>query len=171
MEIEERLASLERRVAELEDERAIRDVLSCYGYTADNKRDDLWLDLFTVDGAMDVSTGGLLGYHGVRLWQGRDELSEFIEDPDAHRRPDKYGKDMHLHGNNVVTRIDGDAAIVTSYSVMLQDTPDGIVVTSAGNTRWLLAQADGRWRIKERRRRHIGTAEFWSNVDETMLDA
>jgi hypothetical protein len=60
------------------------------------------------------------------------ELAEFIEDPDGHRRPDNHGKDMHLHGNNVVTRIDGDAAVVTSYSVMLQDTPDGIVVTSPG---------------------------------------
>jgi len=42
-----RLEALEARVQELEDERAIRDLLSRYGYTADSCKDEAFVDLYT----------------------------------------------------------------------------------------------------------------------------
>ena len=50
-----RLEALEARVQELEDERAIRELLARYGYTADTCKDEAFVDLYTEDGTMKLS--------------------------------------------------------------------------------------------------------------------
>ena len=96
---------------------------------------------------------------GIRRWEGRVGLTEFITDPTGHKHPDQYGKRMHVQGNNVVCHIKGDEAIVNSYSIVLLRKGDDVTLNSAGNNEWAMRKVNGKWLIKERRRRHIAGVE------------
>src|SRR4051812_23545510 len=110
-QLEARIRKLEARVEELEDERAIRELLARYGYNADNCRDEAYLALFTEDGAMNLSSAQ---YAGMPRWEGQAALKAFITDPKVHHRPGFYGNSMHMQGNNMVSHISGDTAVVNS---------------------------------------------------------
>ena len=154
----------------MEDDRAIRDVLARVGYTADDCEDDAFVALFTDDGGIRLSNPKAkeaFGGDGFAEWQGRDGVHEFITHPKGHHRPELYGKSMHLHGNNLVTRIDGDEATAGSYGAALVAGDDGVSVLSAGNNHWRLRRVDGRWLLVERRGTSLGDEYFASNLDET----
>lgn len=159
-----RIAKLEARVEELENEREIRNLLSRYGYNADCCRDDEYVDLYTEDGIMNLASGG----DDVRRYEGKERLRQFITDPNGHSKPGYYGKSMHMQGNNVVTHINKDEAIVNSYSVVLVgDGTSRPELYTAGNNQWSLKKVDGRWHIKERRRRNLGDKYYVDNLDAT----
>jgi len=164
--LETRLAALEQRVQELEDERDIRELLSRYGFNADACRDEAYVDLYTDDGVMNLVVGEQDAY-GVepRIWRGKDELREFIQDPEAHHKPGFYGRAMHVQGNNVVCHIHGEEATVNSYSLVLHREGDQVALLSAGNNQWQLRKVDGAWLIEERRRRHLGGDGYIQNLD------
>ena len=168
--LEERVAVLEEIVRSLCDDKEIRELLARYGYTADTCRDDDYVELYTADGVMDLSTGGRGrgGYEGVVRWEGQAQIRDFISDPKAHHRPGFYGNSMHVQGNNLVTHIDGSAAIANSYSLVLEGQGAGVELISAGNNQWRLEKVDGRWRIKERRRRQVGDDEYAGNLDASL---
>ena len=169
-DLETRLAELEARVRELEDDRAIRDVLSRYGFTADGCKDEAFVDLYTEDGAIRVARGKRggkeFGGEGWSEWKDKEGIRQFITHPQGHHRPELYGKSMHLQGNNLVTEIDGDQAIARSYQVAIVAGDDGVRVLSAGNNQWQLRKVDGNWLIHERRGAYLGDDKFTSNVDE-----
>ncbi len=166
-ELERRIQQLEGRMAEAEDERAIRELLARYGYTADVKKDKEYVDLYTEDGVMNLGSGTRPGYEPLRRWEGRDGLWEFITDTQGHKRPEEYGYRMHVQGNNVVCHINGDDAVVNSYSIVLLRSGDDVLLNSAGNNQWTLKKVNGNWLIKERRRRHIAGIEYHDNLDAT----
>src|SRR4051812_33717225 len=94
---EDRLARLERRITELEDERAIRYVLSQYGYVSDFGSPDDFANLFTPDGALDISMGASSGeYASSERWEGRDRLHDFLADPEGRWDKSWYGNVMHV---------------------------------------------------------------------------
>jgi SnoaL-like domain len=166
--LETRLAALELRVQELEDERDIRELLSRYGFNADACRDEAYVNLYTDDGSMDLVVGEGDAYGtGPRVWRGKDQLRSFIEDPEAHHKPGFYGRAMHVQGNNVVCHIHGDEATVNSYSLVLNRDGDQVALMSAGNNQWQLRKVDGAWLIVERRRRHMGGEGYIENLDAT----
>jgi hypothetical protein len=164
-ELESRIAKLEARVQELEDEREIRELLSRYGFNADCRRDDKYVDLYTDDGVVDLGEGGA-GRGRPFRWEGKEAIRQFIADPEGHHREDVYGRSMHLQGNNVVTHIQGDEALVNSYSIALTASPDLRMLT-AGNNLWRLKKIDGKWLFQERRRRVLGSEDYIANVDDT----
>jgi hypothetical protein len=168
LDIEARLAALEARVQELEDDRAIRELLARYGFTADNCKDEEFVNLFTDDGVMNLTASGDTDRDGkgVILWRGKDELLKFITDPGNHQRPGRYGKWMHVTADNLVTHVNGDEAIANSYSVVFLGE-GGVQLVSAGNNQWHLQRVDGRWLIKERRRRQLGDEYYTANLDAT----
>jgi hypothetical protein len=167
-DVQARLAALEARIKELEDDRAIREVLARYGYNADGCRDEAYIALYTDDGVMNLTVGpGTPHYKGVMVWKGKDELRQFITDPGAHHRPGFYGHSMHVQGNNIVTHIDGDQAVVNSYSIVLHDDDGNLRLQSAGNNQWQLKKVDGQWLIQERRRRQVGDGHYTGNLDAT----
>lgn len=169
-DLEARLARLEARVRELEDDRAIRDTLARYGFTADGCKDEAFVELYTEDGAIRTARGARGGKdfsgEGWTEWLGRDGIRKFITHPQGHHRPELYGKSMHLQGNNLVTEIDGDEAVARSYQVAIAADDNGVRVLSAGNNTWQLRRVDGQWLIKERRGAYLGDDKFVSNVDE-----
>jgi hypothetical protein len=161
--MEARLAKLEARVRELEDEREIGQLLSRYGYDADCHRHEAWVDLFTDDGVFDLSASAGGKTNVVRL-EGKAALADYIS---KSRPANMWGKLMHCQGNNVVTHINGDEAVVDSYSVVIQNDGQKISLVSAGNNQWRLKKVGGKWLFKERRRREIGDADYIRNIDAT----
>jgi SnoaL-like domain len=170
-DLEIRIAKLEARVRDLEDDRAIRDLLARYAFTADNCKDDAFVNLFTEDAEVSVTAPPRgdtdRAGKGVLTWRGKGELQKFIGDPLNHHRPGRYGKWMHAQGNNLVTHIHGDEAVANSYSVVFLSEEGEVKLVSAGNNHWVFERIDGRWLIKERRRREIGDEHYTGNLDAT----
>jgi len=163
-ELEAKIKKLEVRMTEAEDERAIRELLARYGYTADVCKDKEYVDLFTEDGVMDTVTQS---YQGNPRWEGKMRIAEFIADPKGHHLPDKYGKRMHVQGNNVACHIKGDEAVVNSYSIVLLRKGDQVVLDGAGNNQWKMKKIAGKWYFRERRRRLVGGPGYHQNLDAT----
>ncbi len=166
--LEARLAALEARVKELEDDRAIRDLLARYGFTADNCQDEAFVQLYTEDGRIKVAANANARKNfGVDEWieyQDHEGIRAFITHPKGHHSPTLYGKSMHLQGNNLVTDISGDEAVVSGYQVAIAVDDAGTRVLSAGNNEWHLRRVDGEWRIKERRGAYLGDDKFTTNL-------
>ncbi|MCU1478851.1 MAG: hypothetical protein JWQ64_3544 [Subtercola sp.] len=163
------IASLESRLAALENERAILAVLSRYAYYADAGLDDKWVDLFTEAGVMDMATGGGDAYGAGLVFTGRSALESFIGDPLGHHRPGFYRQSMHAHTNNSIVKIDGDSATATTYSILLKDSDGQMEVSGAGINEWMFERHDGEWKLALRRRRQVGhpaTAELLSATEE-----
>ena len=167
-DLEARLAALEGRVQELEDERAIRDLLSRYGFTADNCQDEAFVQLYTEDGRIKVAANAKARANfGVGEWidyENHDGIRAFITHPKGHHSPALYGKSMHLQGNNLVIHVRGDEAVASGYQVAIAADDDGVRVLSAGNNEWQLRRVDGQWKIKERRGAYLGDDKFTTNL-------
>jgi len=168
----DRIDALESELRDLRDERAIRELLALYGYLADSKEIEKWLELWTDDGVMDLSMGHSAleaeAFEHPQRWEGKDALRDFINDPTAYKKPGFYGRVMHLQGNNVQVRIDGDEAEVTAYSVVLHSAEGGpTTVLGAGSNRWTFRREQGHWRIRSRIRRPNGDPEFGATLRVT----
>lgn len=163
-----RLEALEARLVELEDERAIRDLLSRYGFTADTCMDEAFVELYTDDATVKLSLcDDTLTDDDVGIWEGRDGIREFITHPKGHHSPALYGKSMHVN-DNIVIHLDGDEATANSYQfAMAMVEGGGVTVLSAGNNQWQLRKVDGAWQIKERRGAYLGDDFFAINMDAT----
>jgi hypothetical protein len=161
-----RLAELEARVQELEDEREIRELLSRYGYTADTCKDEAFVELYTEDGAMKLSMPNAPSDDPIVVWEGRDRVREFITNPAGHHSARLYGKSMHVN-DNMVTHVEGDEAVANSYQFAIAVDENGVRLLSAGNNQWQLRKIDGQWHIKERRGAYLGDAFFTANMDAT----
>jgi hypothetical protein len=175
--LEQRVAVLESRVRELEDDREIRQLLSRYGFNADQGRSEEWVDLFTENGALEValprawSAGvGDSAAAGpdhessendtVVRHEGSEALRSFILDPDLHKAIE--GMSLHILDHNLLTTIDGDAATAESYNVTLVRRGSQMTLFNASINRWTLARVHGAWKIEECRRRRPGAPGFES---------
>ena len=148
----DRLAALERRIAELEDERALRDLLTSYSFGADVFRGPDWVALFTADGTYDLGAANVEGAYSGRF-RGPDDLLALITGPGMP----PAGRAQHFHGP-MSFAIDGDHASAESYSITYQlDAADRCEVYCLGFNRWTFRREDGRWRIAERHRRELGS--------------
>jgi hypothetical protein len=161
------LDEIKTRLRELEDERAIRDLIGRYGHYADLGHEDAWVDQWTDDGVYDLVTivrkGA--GYEGNIRFEGREQLYEHIRDPAAHKALE--GRSLHIQDMNLVVRVMGEQAIAESYSMTLLREGDETVVRSAGMIRWTLRRTDKRWRIVEKRRRPPGDADLFAGIENS----
>jgi hypothetical protein len=156
-----RLEVLERRVLDLEDERAIRELLTQFGKVMDVGSIDDFVGLFTADGAIDLAMGKSYGEFAVtRRWEGSDQLHDFLADPEGLWDKSWWGSVMHVQGNNVEITIDGDDALATGYAISLISRDGGMHVIGASANRWQLRRTDGRWLILERKFRPVGHEHF-----------
>lgn len=174
--LEQRLAALEAKLTELEDDREIRQLLSRYGFNADLGRSEEWVDLWTDDGAFEVAIprawdagigdqetidrqeAASEGEDQVVRHAGREALHTFIHDPDSHKAIE--GRSLHIMDNNLVTQVEGDRATAESYNVTLVRRGSQMTLFNASINRWTLAKVDGAWRIEECVRRRPGAPGF-----------
>jgi ketosteroid isomerase-like protein len=133
------LNALERRVAGLEDERAILHTLYTYGHGIDYNLESEYLDCWTED--------------AVLHWPARPPLVGRQSIGDAFRAHTHAPAVFHKHfiaEPRIV--IDGDRATSDCYFARLDDYAEGPQIRSFGRYRDVLERgADGRWRFTERR--------------------
>ena len=160
-----RIAQLEARVAQLEDERAIRDLLTYYSFGADLFRGAPWVDLWTEEGLYDLGAGG--PDRPRTSYRGSAELMGLITG--AGMPPE--GHSQHHTQGPLVIRVDGDRAIAEGYSVTYVNRPTGNEVWNMGFSRWTIQRVAGRWRIVERQRREVGDPEQTSVIGPAWMAA
>jgi SnoaL-like domain len=166
--IEDRLLAVEARLRCLEDDKAARELIVRHDYCFDAMRDEEWLSLWAEDGTYDLLSTLTYPDGSVRtvaqVWRGANELRQFISNPETHHRPGFYGHSMHMASQEMVVHVDGDTATATSYSLLLQETNGAVSILSGANSRWTLERVGEEWRLRERRRRQVGSAEFAANL-------
>jgi hypothetical protein len=125
-------------------EREILRTLHRYGQALDYGVPDQFLDVFTDDAVVEVRMpDGSVG----NLMEGREALTAYIAK--APVPPAAYNKHLTI---DPLIEIDGDRATVVSYWLLLKGDAEGHpAIGSFGRYRDVLVQADGAWRIKERR--------------------
>ncbi|HEV8064891.1 MAG TPA: nuclear transport factor 2 family protein [Acidimicrobiales bacterium] len=158
----DRIADVEARLARLEDERAIRHLISAYCYHADSGHDEELANLFTPEGILGSKVAG-----EAHAAVGADQISAQISDPNGHHRPDLYRHGLHLLGENLVVDVAGDTATASSYSLLVLKRESELVIYSASSNRWSLQRLGGIWRIAERSRRPVADEDF----DEVLLSS
>lgn len=135
---------MERRIACLEDERAVVRTLHAYGHAIDAGDEDGWVGCFTAEGVFAAWVEA-----PDRPWfrvAGRAELEAFIV---AHTRPPDPAH-KHLVVEPLI-ELDGDAASCVSYFAVLMEHAGKPVLRVFGRYHDRLARGgDGRWRFAER---------------------
>lgn len=132
------LAELEKRLAHIEDERAVERLIASYGPLVDAGEADATAELWAVDGSYQVE-----GWH----MRSRDDVAAMVRS-DAHQGLIHHGC-SHFLGPAVVT-VDGDDAVAVCESVLLLRRNGAYVAARAGANYFRLRRIDGRWQIVER---------------------
>src|SRR5829696_6574910 len=163
--ISDRFARLERRSLELAAERGVPYVLTRYGYLSDFGSVDDFVNLFTPDGALDISMGSSYGeYASSERWEGSARLHDFLADPEGRWDKSWYGNVMHVQGNNVEVTVTGESALATGYALSVISRDGGLHVIGASANRWELQKVDKRWLIRERTLRALTHPEYAAMV-------
>ena len=138
------LDDLERRVALLEDERAILRRLFAYGHAIDYGDEEAWTNCFAENGVFDIRTR-LEGTPNMKV-SGRQELRAFVK---RHTRaPERWHKHMLVEP---VIVLDGDTARSDAYFAVLMEHDEMPILRVFGRYRdRLVRDADGEWRFRER---------------------
>lgn len=151
------LHRLDARLRALEDERALRDLVSRYAFYADSGQHEEWVQLFTEDGAVELVGPEATGTYGDHVrFSGHDALRRFIDDPQVHMALE--GRCMHLTSGNIRVQVEDDVGIVDAYYSVLLREGDQIVVANGGFTRLTCRRTGSGWRIAHRLRYAMGTA-------------
>lgn len=140
----DRLADIERRLTQLEDERDIARLIASYGPLIDAGDAERAAALWTEDGSYDV---------GDWLMNSRDEVADMVRS-DAHQGLIARGC-CHFFGPPVVT-VDGDDAVAVCESTLLvRRESGGYAVARAGLHLLRLRRESDGWRIVSRTARGL----------------
>jgi hypothetical protein len=162
-DIEKRLAALEAKVHELEDQVALYQLMSAYGPLVDSGDAEATAGLRTEDGIYDWG-GGPAPAPGAAVKEGpagaaysQAAIADMVRGP-YHQEIINTGAG-HVIGLPHL-RIDGDTAVGTSYSRLYRRDGDNFRTWRVGANRWeFIRTADG-WRVKQRINRVLnGDAE------------
>jgi ketosteroid isomerase-like protein len=144
---DDRFAALERRLAALEDERAIRHVFVRYGLAVDIGDVEATIALYTEDCHIDID--------GVAFMDGR-HAARLIVESDVHQAMMPYS--AHVMGPFDV-RTDGDHAVAIGYATVFAKQGEARTVWRQSFGKWELSRVDGEWLIARRISRSLGHAE------------
>lgn len=135
---DDRLAELERRLAQIEDERAIERLIASYGPLVDAGEADATAQLWTEDGSYDVE--------GATM-NSRADVAAMVRS-DAHQGLINRGS-THFLGPAVVT-LDGDDAVAVCESLMVLRHNEKYVVARAGVHHFQFRRVEHQWQIASR---------------------
>jgi uncharacterized protein (TIGR02246 family) len=124
----------------LEDKDAIRELLAEYCFRLDGGRFDEMAQLFTEDGTWDTAFGAATG---------RANIVALVKQIRA-RSPEPRPRAVHLT-TNIVIALDGARARVRSNWTVVQNGPDGPVISSGGAYLDDLVKQDGSWLFHTRK--------------------
>ncbi len=145
--------SIENRVRRLEDERAIQRLIYNYGFAVDNKRQELWVDIFTEDAVLVfkpepgiIPADSAIGKMIERPITGRKQLAEWLA-----KLPQFPGPPMKHATVNTIITLHGDEAAADTNLIHFMDRGGTPVLLSTGRYMDKFRRcADGQWRIAER---------------------
>lgn len=140
-QIEERLAALERRLRQVEDEQAVTRIVLSYGPLVDSGSAEAVADLWDPDGVYDVDE---------LYMQGRAQVEAMVRSANHQRWIE--GGCAHVLGPPHV-RVDGDEAVAVCYSLMVVHQDGGFVLRRATANRWQLRRDGAGWRVTVRTNR------------------
>jgi SnoaL-like domain len=145
--LEARLDELTRRVAALEDERAVVDLLTRYGFAVDSDDPPATAALYAADCVVEIDGDDSIRSAGdmAAMVRGRGHQSLL---PNCAHQMGPFS-----------VRIDGDRATATGYGRVYLRTDEGFRIWRVSAGRWELARRDGRWEVTRRWTRAIGSAE------------
>lgn len=150
---EDRLAALERRLRDLEDQHEIAQLVAAYGPLVDGGEPDLVADLWTEDGIYDVDEITMTG---------RDEIRAMVRSTN-HQGWIKGGC-AHFLGPVKVT-VSGDDAVAVCHSLMVinrggsfEEAPEFVVRRATAHHIELTRTAEG-WRVTQRTSRVLDGRE------------
>ena len=121
------------------DKNAIRELLATYCFHLDNHRFPEMAALFTEDGTWDTAFGSGTTRPGIVA------QCEKISPPGSARP-----RRVHLT-TNIVIALSGDAATVESNWSVIQNSPEGPRIGSAGAYRDQVVKLGGTWLFKYRK--------------------
>lgn len=136
-----RLAELEHRVEQLEDEQAVAGVVASYGPLVDSGRAEQVAGLWCSDGIYDVDE---------LVMNGRAEIAAMVRSPQHQRWID--GGCAHLVGPPHVT-VTGDEAVAVCHSLMVVREDGGFRIRRATANHWHLRKGPDGWRVTTRTNR------------------
>jgi ketosteroid isomerase-like protein len=145
MTAEERLAALEQRLRQVEDELAIGRLMASYGPLVDAGDAEAVAGLWAEDGEYDVE-----GWH----MRSRADVAEMVRSP-AHQGLIRGGS-AHFLGP-VSVDVDGDEAVAVCESILVRHNEDGrgYRVWRAGANHVMLRRTAAGWRIVKRTTREL----------------
>ncbi|CAM3210009.1 hypothetical protein BST27_21310 [Mycobacterium intermedium] len=138
-----RLAEIERRLQQIEDERAIERLIASYGPLVDAGEAEATAALWAPDGSYDVEGWPM---------HSRADVEAMVRS-DAHQGLIGRGC-CHFLGPAVVS-VDGDAAVAVCESLLVVKRGEHFVVARAGANRFVLRRNDNQWQIVERTTRML----------------
>ena len=141
----DRIAALERRVAQFEDHLGVLQVTSAYGPLVDAGLAEEVAALWAPDGTYDDDAD-------ARPLRGRDAIAAMVRSG-AHHRLIHEGCG-HVVGPPAI-HVEGDEATATCYSLLVRHDPDGPGhrVARLSANRWELRRGEDGWRVTRRTNR------------------
>ncbi len=133
------IAALEKRLALLEDERAVMRVLAMYGPAVDGADAETASNLWTEDGSYDAQ---------IVSFNSRAEIKAMVTG-EMHQGIINGGA-AHVMGLPLI-HINGDTAVATSYGRLYRKhDANSFYVWRVTATRWELVRTPDGWRVKRR---------------------
>jgi len=161
--VEKRLAALETRLRDLEDQVAIYQLMSAYGPLVDSGDAEATAALWTLDGVYDWG-GGPKPAEGTPMKEGaagaaysQAAIADMVRGP--YHQEIIQGGAGHVIGLPHIV-IDGDTAIATSYSRLYRRDGENFRVWRVVANCWEFVRTTEGWRVKQRINRVLnGDAE------------
>jgi SnoaL-like protein len=158
-DIEGRIEALGRRVAALEDEVAIQQVLARYGPAVDSGSATEAAGLWTEDGSYDAQIGA---------WAGREAIAGMVLGP-GHQGL-IHGGAAHVTGGMPFVTVDGDRATATVYYELHRREGGRTMLWRVTATRWELERLAGGWKVRRRVNRLLDGHEDGRRLLGAALD-
>lgn len=126
--------------AGLADRLAIIETIQTYGWSVDERRMDVFADLFTEDAAFEIVVAGT---GPVDAPTGRDAIVEWMS---AYMDALEFQM-RHRMGNVLVTEQTADSAAALSYLLLTSTTPERTEAMATACYSWQLVKEDTTWRV------------------------
>ncbi|MCX4552826.1 nuclear transport factor 2 family protein [Streptomyces sp. NBC_01500] len=136
-----RLAAVEERLAQLEDEREITRLIASYGPLADSAEADSVAALWEPDGVYDVEGWLMTGRAEIAAMVGSERHGQWLS-----------GGCAHVVGPPRVT-VTGDEAVAVCHSLMVVHGESGFTVHRATANHWRLHRSSAGWLVTYRTNR------------------
>jgi hypothetical protein len=162
-DVETRLAALENRLHELEDQVALYQLMSAYGPLVDSGDAKATAALWVEDGIYDWGGGPPPKDGGAPVKEGaagaaysQEAIADMVRGP--YHQEIINGGAGHVIGLPHIV-LDGDAAVATSYSRLYRRDGDNFRVWRVGANRWEFVRTADGWRVKNRVNRVLNGGE------------